>query len=101
MDATELPANQNTWALDTATRIAVLRHRRPLDLEPVALRIRFAELKALLAEILTDEALRTPKLYGKRTDIAEAKRRVGIILRKEAQAEFNDLKAQPPRSVLE
>lgn len=99
--ADPLPANKNDWKIDMERRVAVVRHRRTLEPVPVAIVVRIAELKALLAEVLHSEAIESGRVNGRLAPWAETKRRTAIVLRKEAQAELADIKAAPARLVVE
>ena len=97
------PANENRWSIDMKSRIAIVRHRRHLEVNPVEIAMKLAELKMLMSEILHTEAMQSPRWINKETGFneltpgSEAKRRMAIVMRKEAQGEFDALKAQQPR----
>ena len=97
------PANENRWAIDMATRVAIVRHRRPLEVHPVEIAMRLSELKLILSEVLHTEAMQAPRWRNPATQLdeltpgSEAKRRMAIVMRKEAQAELAAMKEAHPR----
>ena len=101
LPAEPIPANRNAWVFNMETREAIVRHRRTLEPVPVSIVVRIAELKMLLGEVLETEALAVPKFEGRRPPWAEAKRRMAIVLRKEAAAELAALGGPPARVLVE